>query len=161
MKKDNDRIYDECEEIRKAHGGLLKPIDMINFASNPETELNKHFEWDDTKAAHSHRLQQARQIIRAVVVFLPESESEPTEAYVSLEDDRKVEDGGYRAIADVLNNDQQRALLLQQARKEMTLFQKKYSQLRELASVFSAMADVVESTSLGQDDTQVYAQVAN
>jgi hypothetical protein len=32
-------------------GDSLEPDDVLFFASNPETELNKFFEWDDKTAA--------------------------------------------------------------------------------------------------------------
>lgn len=48
--------------------GEIDPNSIIETARDPRHVLHKKFEWDDTKAAHQHRLNQARQLIRAVVV---------------------------------------------------------------------------------------------
>lgn len=64
------------------------PIDLeriVAFAEdNPESELHKCFEWDDLKAAHLFRLEQAKLIIEsleAVVEF--ETERSAKEATLS------------------------------------------------------------------------------
>jgi hypothetical protein len=45
-------------------GDSLEPDDVLFFASNPETELNKFFEWDDKTAAQKYRLHQAKELMR-------------------------------------------------------------------------------------------------
>lgn len=44
--------------------GTLTPEAVVADAANPASELHSCFEWDDTKAAHQHRLDQARGLIR-------------------------------------------------------------------------------------------------
>ncbi len=46
--------------------GRLSPDIVVKAAENPDSPLHDYFEWDDAKAAHAHRLQQARQLIRVV-----------------------------------------------------------------------------------------------
>lgn len=45
---------------------LLRPDDVVEEARNPKSPLHDLFEWDDTKAAHQHRLSFARTIIKSV-----------------------------------------------------------------------------------------------
>ncbi|MGE5562892.1 MAG: hypothetical protein ACM3ZV_06220, partial [Bacillota bacterium] len=87
---------------------------------------------------YQYRLWQAREIIRVRVTMEPRINAE-TRAYVSLYSDRKQPGGGYRAIADVLSDEERREELLQQALRDMEAFKHKYIQLKRLAPVFAAM----------------------
>ena len=48
--------------------GELTATAVVEAARDPESVLHGHFEWDDTKAAEAHRLDQARSLIRSVTV---------------------------------------------------------------------------------------------
>lgn len=56
------------EAIAARKGGLLLAEDVLATAADPEHELHGEFEWDDAKAAHAHRMEQARQLVRTVRV---------------------------------------------------------------------------------------------
>jgi len=131
------KYIEELEEIRRAHGGILRPVDVVEYAENPKTDLHRFFCWDDTEAAYRYRLWQARQLIRVVVHTIP-SMSEPVRAYVSLKPDR-MNGGGYRTLDSVMRNDRLREVLLVQARRDMETFIAKYETLVELADVIRAM----------------------
>lgn len=135
-------IKKELEQIREAGGGKIKADAVVEFARDPKTALHSKFEWDDNKASHEYRLWQARHVI-SVHVTVVEGCRKPVPAYVSLQRDRNVEGGGYRAIADVMSDEQQRAELLQQAATELMAFKRKYARLTELNKVFEAIEEVV------------------
>ena len=60
-----DKIKEELEAIAEGNRGILRGIDVIRFAQeNQDSTLNSRFQWDDSKAGHQYRLQQARQLIR-------------------------------------------------------------------------------------------------
>lgn len=132
-------VKEELETIRKANGGVLRPQNVVEFASNPNTELHSRFCWDDTKAAHEYRLWQAREVIRVTVTMLP-NKTEPTRVYVSLLEDRAKD--GYRALVDVMGDKTMRESLLDQARAEADTYRRRYQQLVELTPVFEAMGKV-------------------
>lgn len=138
---------DELELIRNKNGGILRPEDVVEFAKNPKTALHKKFTWDNDKAAHEYRLWQARELIRVSVNILPQN-NKPFRVYVSLVDDRKNPGGGYRALVDVMMDGELREKLLEQAIKDMRGFQKKYKELKELASVFSVMDETIDELEL-------------
>jgi len=48
--------------------GRLNPEDVVEAARNPNSSLHTYFTWDDTEAAESYRLQEARALIRRVKV---------------------------------------------------------------------------------------------
>jgi hypothetical protein len=130
-------VVAELERICLEHGGVLNPQDVVETARNPDNILHDQFCWDDTKAAHEYRLHQARRIIRVVTEVVESTKSE-VRAYVSLESYRKA-DGGYLPMQTVMANEKLTSLLLEQARKDMRIFESKYSHLKEVAEVISVM----------------------
>lgn len=53
------------QDIESRHGGLT-PEAIVEEASDPTHEWHCRFEWDDAIAAHKHRIDTARGIIRSV-----------------------------------------------------------------------------------------------
>jgi hypothetical protein len=107
---------------------------VVSQAQKEENPLHKYFEWDDAKAGAEYRIWQARQLIKVVVVMLPNA-TEPIQAYVSMQEDR-VKGGGYHAITSVLSDGAQRKLLLRQALDDLKRLEQKYRQIDELAKVW-------------------------
>ena len=130
----------ELELVRSQHGGVLRPEDVVEFATDADTALHGEFEWDDSVAAYSHRLWQARQVIRLTVTVLDSSAGKQcVPMYVSLMSDRQKDGGGYRAMVDVLTEGEQREELLRQALAELKAVKRRYEQLKELRSVFACV----------------------
>lgn len=48
--------------------GGLKPQDVVDAARDPASPMHGEFTWDDTKAAHAHRLEEARALIREITI---------------------------------------------------------------------------------------------
>lgn len=105
----------ELEQLGR--NGRIDPDNVVEFARNPETALHSRFDWDDSSAAHQHRLWQARQVIRVYVKTMPVGDNlnRPTRVYVRssmIEDDRSgyvttqstisVEESRNRLIVDML-----------------------------------------------------------
>jgi hypothetical protein len=134
----------ELNEIASQNDGMLRPEDVVAFAKNPTTALHGCFTWDDTEAAQSWRLQQARQVIRVAVTVLPGGNPLKYRAFVSLKEDR-YNDQGYRTMVDVMGDERLREIMLIEAMAEMQVFMAKYENLKELASVFAEMQKVVKT----------------
>lgn len=67
------------ETIMEAHDGFLNAELLLATAeSDPSLELHKGFNWNDTEAAHQHRLSQARLMMRSIrfEVIVEEAEEE-------------------------------------------------------------------------------------
>ena len=141
MKK-RQAIRAELETIRRKNKNILRAEDVVEFAKDPNTALNGCFEWNDKRAAHQHRLEQARTIIR-VHIIVTEMKTEPVRTFVSLINDRKTKGGGYRHIKDVMSSDEMRESLLQEARWDMERFKAKYKNLLQLSKVFDSMEEVL------------------
>jgi len=134
----NTIALQELERIRQEHGGILRAEDVVLAAEDLSSPLHNSFEWDDTAGAEQWRLQQARQIIRSVVVILPNI-AKPVTAFVSLRDDRTQEGGGYRTIIDVMSDKDMRERFVEEALADLRHWEQKYSQLNELGPVFEAI----------------------
>jgi len=135
-----DAVMAELETIRRKHGGVLYPRDVVAFARNPKTALHAKFDWNDTEAAKKWRLEQARQVIRLHVTVISQK-SGPVRAFVSLTSDRQI-GGGYRALVDVLDNAQQMDRLVADALAELDVIRLRYQKLRALGPIWDAMSKV-------------------
>lgn len=77
-------IGEELESIN-----VLDPAHIVEYAEDKDTELHKCFTWDDAKAAHLYRLEEARKVVQ-MIVTVEESDEAPKE---------------YRAFESVIIND--------------------------------------------------------
>ena len=153
-------ITDELRFIQTNNNGTLQPHHVVEYAKDPETLLHDKFEWEDSKAAHQYRLWQARKVISLELVIVDSNpggsgrvfldvntiDIEPgksTRAFISLSIDRKGETkNGYRSIEDVVSDNELRQEMLNDARRDMNLFRRKYNMLKELSDVFNEMDKV-------------------
>lgn len=139
MRKKTELIVQTLKQLAEENGGLLLPEQVVDAARPVSSPLHSKFEWSDSKAAQEYRLWQARQLLRVCVELIPQSKT-ATDVFVSLKSDRR--EGGYRQLVEVLSSKQMRAQLLSDALDELNWFREKYSHLRELAQVFSAIRKV-------------------
>lgn len=120
-----------CAEL--AEQGRLTPEELVNASRDEESPLHGMFEWDDTIAAEKYREVQARKIIRSVEVVLTDSPI-PQRAF------QTVGHRTYERIEHVMSDEQMRRILLQNAKRELDAFKRKYSRLTELSLVFEAIS---------------------
>lgn len=158
MKNPNELQLKELEKIQASNpDNLLQTKEIVDFARDPKTALHDWFTWDNAAAGEQWRYEEARRLIRISVVILVVPKQAPIKMgirvmkpkeipkYVSLQDDRRKPGGGYRKLADVMQNDNLRAQLLNQALEDFKAWKAKYGRLKELAEIFQA-ADNVEKT---------------
>lgn len=142
------QIAQELNDLAAQHNGLLKAEDVVRYAEqHPDSACHQWFTWDNEEAAHQHRLNEARSLIRVHVRVeeLPQSHSKVTvREYVSLSSDR-VNGGGYRKLDEVVSNGDLLAELLTDALRDLERFKKRYEHLNELRGVFEAINQVAEA----------------
>lgn len=61
-------IRERLADLELQGGGRLTPNAVLEDAKDPDSPLHDSFEWDDEKAAHAHRIEQARALITSVRV---------------------------------------------------------------------------------------------
>jgi hypothetical protein len=130
---------EECARLEAA--GRLTPHNLVEESRPEDAPLHKCFEWDDSVAAEKWRETQAAYIIRSVEVTVEKS-NEPTRAFVVTVSDDKRE---YQSIGYVLRDTSSREYLLEQAKRELTSFRRKYQNLFELSQVFEAIDGIAGS----------------
>lgn len=71
------------EAIEAKKDGRLTPDAVLEDAAERDSPLHDFFEWDDSKAGHAYRLDQARTLIKSVmVVVVTETKRVTSVAYV-------------------------------------------------------------------------------
>lgn len=127
-----------CAELESQ--GKLTPHEVVEASRPDDAPLHAAFEWNDEIAAERFRESQASYIIRSVEVVI-EGTNKKTRAFVSVHvtEDRRE----YHEISKVLSIRDERELLLEDAKRELTSFKNKYAVLEELADVFAAIDKVV------------------
>jgi hypothetical protein len=77
--------------LNDAHGRLTTDI-VLEAATNVDSPLHKVFEWDDSTAAHAHRVWQARKLIKSVKIERPDGDLTPRYLSIKIENERWYED---------------------------------------------------------------------
>jgi len=134
------KIYEEIISI----GDSYTPQQIVDRARDESTELHKCFEWDDTVAAEKFRCEQARSIIKMLVVHQPEKEDGDgvpivTRVIVSTNE----HNNHYTPIQVVVRNEDAYQKLLRTALEELEAFRKKYRNLSELESVIDSIEELL------------------
>lgn len=145
-KADPEQVGLEIERLIEENGQKLEASTVVSAAENPTSPMHNLFEWDDTKAAEEHRLQQARTLLRSIHVTIttPKGQDIVTNLVVSTEKDgpRRRQ---YSTTEYALNDPELRAEVLGQALRELASFRRKYAELSELVHVFRAIDKVAKA----------------
>ena len=128
-----------CEQLEAS--GNLSAKSLLDVSRPEDAPLHSEFEWDDSVAAEKFREDQARCMIRHLVVRLDDKPQEPVRSFFKIETAEAAPES-YTRIETVLKKPDMRAELLKQALAELEMFQRKYNTLSELASVFNEAAKV-------------------
>lgn len=127
------KIGDELVALRRDDGFIHAP-DVVAWAqTHPHSATGETFEWDVDKAALQHWLDHARRLISVHVVSIAGERQT-----ISLVLDRN-NGGGYRRMADVLNNAELRRSAVEDAVKELLRWKDRHGHLEELQPVFQAV----------------------
>ena len=116
--------------------GRLTPKNVVEEARPEDSPLHPEFEWNDTVAAEKWREKQA-QLLIAHTIRVEESETfnnPQTRAFFVT-----VEKSHYEPVDVIMRDEKKRNVLLENAKRELISFKKKYSSLTELSSVFLAI----------------------
>ena len=133
---DPQAVGDELERIR-AEKGSLKPEFVVEAAQEDGNPLHDGFDWDNEKAAHQHRLQQARRMIVAVrIIDGPVQIDCP--AFVSI---RSAEVGrSYVPTVAALTDAELRARVLMEARQAIESLRRRYAAFESVADVLDRLS---------------------
>lgn len=134
---DPQLIGEVLAKLASDSDGHLEPSAVVSAAQDPDSALHPHFEWDDTKAAHAHRLDQARDLIR--VIRIDEGVQSPP-AFVSISDASGV---SYRPVAEVRASSSLQLVVLKQAERDLVAFQRRYRELADICGLVKVAQEKV------------------
>ncbi len=143
--------YDELESIKQENGGEITPQTVLNRARNSANKLHKAFEWDDTKAAHRFRLNQAMNLIKGIhVVREDKALDEGVAIYHNVTRSSSADETKtvYMDIEDIMSDPIARDDLLRRAINEAVSFRKKYYALSEIAKIHAAIEETLTDVDL-------------
>jgi hypothetical protein len=128
------------ERIRLEAGGVLAAQDIVVAARAEESPLHRFFNWDDRSAARAWRLDQAKDLVKALVVVIPDADG-PSPAYEATIAKHVNGPVFTRLTPRVFMPAPQppRFARLQQALRALEDVRKRYADLQELEAVMSAI----------------------
>lgn len=147
LKVDPQAAGERLEELKAMHGGMIESEHVVEDAAPADSVLHPQFEWDDAKAAHAHRLDQAAYLVRSIVVVRDEAlDAGPKEVrlFVSVRPDETGRQC-YVGVDDAMARPDWRKQVLADAIRDMEAFKRKYADLSELASVLEAIDETLEA----------------
>ena len=125
----------DAQKCGEEMGDSPTPESVLEKAKDPNSELHKCFEWDDTKAAEKYRLVQARQMIQFIIIKDTKTKENQVR-YYQISKEPQV----YKPVTFFLENEDEYTVLLDRAKRELKGITERYSQLNELEEVFEAIA---------------------
>lgn len=136
---ERQEVRDALAAICRKNAGRITPDAVIAEAAKKDSVLHDLFEWDGKKAAHEHRLYQARGLISSVrVITKTERTTISTVCYVR-DPDADAEEQGYVAIASLIGDtERSRGVLVAEFARAAAALRR----ARELAVAFSLDGEV-------------------
>lgn len=131
-------VRDELQRLYD-RDGRLDEVQVVAEASDPTSPLHHLFVWDNDEAARRYRLVQARGLIiscRVSVQVAPDHVVR-TRAFVHVAGAEDEPGSKYAPVLDAMNIDEQRDLVIAQAKRELAAFTKKYRDLLDLSALFA------------------------
>lgn len=151
FKTDAEVAYSEVERIRAQHGGEITADDLVAEAKAKESPLHDDFEWNDKKAAHAHRLETARSMLRSITIVREETKSDKPQRVYEVVRVAKADEkpkNVYKSTEEIMADPETRAELLSRALRELMAIRTRYKGLQELAIVFRSLDNVLETIEL-------------
>lgn len=118
---------EQCKAL--ADAGNLSAKTLVDANRAEDAPLHPAFEWRDEVAAEKYREEQARHIIRSLVI-VETDDTEPEQVFCHIEESGAAE---YKEISVVLQDEDETAALLRQLRRDAETFTRKYRKISEKA----------------------------
>ena len=126
LRKADAEVLGKAFERLKASGPLTADR-VLEEAMSARSPLHKFFEWDNEKAAHKFRLEQARRLIRSIEIVIEDAKgkSVPMRAYYSVKDAEGQRN--YEPMAFVFSSPDLADQVIQEAVSQLEAWKVKYA----------------------------------
>jgi len=122
------------DKIRGHNSKELTPEAVVDAAKDKSNPLHAVFEWDDGKAGHQFRLQQANTLIRSVVVTVSRETTSSAPMSVSVSESAKPS-----TTASVVSAEELHKQRVDRGWADLAAWQKTYGSVPEFAGVAAAL----------------------
>lgn len=132
----------EVQRLMNERGGLSAHV-VLDEARKKRSPLHDHFEWDNDIAAEKFRLEQAKYLLRAVVVEV-EVDNKPTfiRAFHAVKDNEDDEFKTYYPLKTILSDEDKRQQVIEYALSEMEGWRTRYHQYSQLQPIITSYEKV-------------------
>lgn len=124
-----DSVADVLAAIHERDGELTAEQVVAEAAANPDSPLHTRFEWDNSKAAHQYRLEQARSLIRSYTLTVEDNQVRRFVYIKSTE--------SYQPFDDVVANTDWRAEMISDFEREAKRFQARWRTHKAVAGRYA------------------------
>lgn len=153
-KVDAQQAGELLEKLRGEHEGRLTPAQVVAAGRHRTSPIHRAFQWDNTIAADEFRLEQARSLIRSIVVCVEHAKHQPASeprAFLCIQHQGDAEKT-YTSIQVALSTPDLRRQVLQGAIQEARGWQSRYAHYTELTKVFAAIEQADRDLNSGASD---------
>lgn len=142
-----DVVGRHFEKIEQENGVINRRL-VLESAKPKDSPIHDLFEWDDTIAAESYRLSQARLLISNLNLVIEKEEAEPLEirAYVNISE---VKEGSFINIESAFKSEESKELVMKRALQELKAFENKYRNLKIFSNLFIEIDALMERNNNG------------
>jgi hypothetical protein len=151
---DPQTIGTALAEIAAASEGHLTPQATVAAARDPRNALHPHFEWDDSLAAESYRLDQARSLIRMIRIEDDAQENDPP-AFLSVNEGKAGV--SYRTYGDVLGSVTLQDAVLRAAERDLKAFEDRYRRLEDICEIVRSARERITERRASHTETRASA----
>lgn len=141
------RTMGEHLEKLEERDGQVTCQSLLDSARPQDSDAHPCYEWNDEIAAEKYRLRQSNDILNSlvrIVVEKPET-AQYEKVFVNVSASDKNGHGKYVSINTAFEREDYRSNILSKALAEMQAFRFRYNRIAELANVFTAIDEAVES----------------
>ncbi len=147
FKVDPEEAWAEIQKIRVSSGGLASPEDIVAAAKSKDSPIHSAFEWNNQKAAHKFRLQQARSLVGYFNLVFEDGAKGPAMVSVKIADKR-----GYLPTEEATERHDLRAQVLKEAIAQLLAVQNRFRTLGELDAMFQVIRETAKSLGFSFDE---------
>ena len=135
------------DTLRKQHGGVLAPEDVVEAAKSADSPIHGEFTWDVEKAAFQHWKARARNMMSHLSIqeFSEQDPRDSAPAMVNLVVTTFTETRrGYVSLEQVFSDEELRQQAIDQCLKLLSGIKRRFSVFEELEDVRTAIAKAEE-----------------
>lgn len=143
-KKKRESVRKELERLDSLRGGKITADEVVAAARKADSPLHNEFEWDDKKAGHQYRLDQARALIRTIRVE-HRVEERIVKAVVYVRDpDVEPNEQGYVRLATLVGDQERQRRLVRQELERISGSMKRLAEIKEVLQFRDKIDAMVE-----------------